>query len=194
MASDVEVASMALLGIGSEAITSLDPPDNKPNAKTVAQFFPTARDATLREHPWNFAVKRASIAASAEAPAWEFVRAYPMPNDLIRILEVDGEDVAVNRWRVEGGSIVTDIVSPLNIRYIARIEDAEAWDPLFVEAMAAKLGAMVAEKLTGLSEIVQIQNALFVRKVQQARSMDGFEQTPFNTDDTNDYSWLFMRF
>lgn len=194
MASDVEVASLALLGIGSQAITSLNPPDNTPPAKTVAQFFPTARDATLREHPWNFAVKRASIAADTTAPVWEFTLAYPMPNDLLRILEVDGEDVAVNRWRVEGGSIVTDIVSPLKIRYIARIEDAEAWDSLFVEAMAAKLGAMVAEKLTGLSEIVQIQNALFERKVQQARSMDGFEQTPFNTDDTNDYSWLFSRF
>ncbi len=195
MASDVDVASLALVNIGSEPIISLDPPDeDSEGAKICALRFPTARDATLSAHPWNFATRRMSINADATAPVFEFLRAFTIPNDCLRVLKIEGEDRLTYRWRVEEGKIVTDLASPIKIQYIAQVTDAEAWSPLFVEAFAAHLGSLIAEKLSGVNSVKEEQIALFQAKLAEARSKDGMEQTSFTTDDTNDYSWLRARF
>ena len=194
MASAVDVASKALALIGSEPITSLDPPDNTVRAKTIALQYNDARDATLRAHPWNFAIKRASLSADVAAPVWGYSQQFTLPNDNLRLLEVESSDRDLYPWRVEGGKVLSDLTAPINIRYVARIEDTELWDPLFIEAMAAHLGSLCAEKLTGLTSIVESTTALFQAKLSEARSKDGFEQTEETTDDTNDYSWLKIRY
>ncbi len=194
MPSAVDVASKALGLIGSNPITSLSPPDDNKRARAVAAQFDDSRDATLQAHPWNFATQRASIPVDATAPVWGFTFRYLLPNDCIRLLEANGEDRDTYKWRVESGYAVTDLTTPLEIRYVAQITDSEAWSPLFVEAMAAHLASLVAEDLTGMTDIGQTMLALFERKIGMARSMDGFEQTPFSTDDDNQYSWLAARY
>ncbi len=193
MASAVDVASKALSLIGSGPITSLSPPDNTKPAKQAALQFDGVRDATLQAHPWNFATKRVSIAADATAPDWEFLRRFLLPNDSLQLLEANGEDRDTCKWRVESGYILTDLAAPLQIRYIWQNTNTESWSPLFVEAMAAHLGATIAENLSGMTDIAQTVMALYIRRLGDAKSRDGFEQTPFSTDDDNDYSWLTAR-
>ncbi len=193
MASDVEVASMALGLIGDKAISSLFPPDDTPRAQAAALWFPTARDATLRVHPWNFAVARITLAAHTVAPDWGPARRYLLPNGTLRVLEVENESRSFNKWRVEQGYIVTDLESPISIRYIERIVDAESWDPLFVKAMTHGLASLLAQKIREDRLLARVQTQLFLQAINDARSFDSFERTDEDTDDWNDFSWLVAR-
>jgi hypothetical protein len=193
MSSDVDIASLALGLIGSQPITSLDPPDNTERAKTVALWYDEARDAVLRAHPWKFATERVELANDPVAPVWQFLRRFKLPNDNLRCLECDGQDRSTNKWVVEKGYVLTDLASPLKIKYIQKITDSETWDAVFVQAMTHHLASLIAEKLAGSTKQVEIQTNLFNQKIAMARSIDGFEQTDFDTDDTNLYSWLYVR-
>jgi len=77
MASEVEICNAALskIGIsGNNRITSLS--QNTKNAKACDERYATLRDLLLEQHPWNFALKRVQLAASTEAPSYEFTYAY----------------------------------------------------------------------------------------------------------------------
>src|SRR5262245_416654 len=62
----VNIANMALRMLGDDSITSLS--DTTRRAQIVNEYWSTTRDATLAEHPWNFATKRAKLFAY-ELPA-----------------------------------------------------------------------------------------------------------------------------
>jgi hypothetical protein len=51
-------------------------------------------------------------------------------------------------WALEGNKILTNLNSPLKIRYIAIIEDPTKWDINFREALACRIAAELAEDLT----------------------------------------------
>lgn len=88
MASDIDIANLALGHVGDEAtVSSLDPPEGSEQAEHCAQFYPVARDALLEMHTWNFATKRISPAmVSSPVPEWQF--AYALPNDCLNVVAV----------------------------------------------------------------------------------------------------------
>lgn len=66
MASSVDIANMALSLIGSaNRLTVLDGTGNEENRQCYLHYE-TVRDAMLRAHPWNFAVKRTRLITQAE--------------------------------------------------------------------------------------------------------------------------------
>jgi hypothetical protein len=144
----------------------------------------------LSRHPWNFALKRDSLAASVEAPAWGPAYAYPLPPDYIRIFEVNGEDEGTGKWKVENGEIVTDLNAPLEIRYVYRVTDTNRMSSNFREALASTLAADWAEDITGDDNVVQIAAQKSIRAVAQARSNDGQEGIP---DQLEADEWLSAR-
>lgn len=177
MASDVGICNKALLALGARTLLSLS--DDSTEGRLANRTYPDIRDDFLQAHPWNFAIKRASLAASATAPAWEFTNAYPVPIDSLRILEI--ETLSDHEWRVEntadGTVIVTDHDAPINIRYIARITNADLMPPSFREALSSVLAAEWAQALTGDADKVQLMDLRRIRKVAEARALDGQEQS-----------------
>ncbi len=59
--SDVDVSNNALLALGQGPPFIATMADTTKAAKICAQKLPSARQAVIRAHPWNFAVKRATI-------------------------------------------------------------------------------------------------------------------------------------
>jgi hypothetical protein len=56
------IANMALRIVGDEALTTAEITANVVRrAQIINEFFETVRDATLHEHPWNCATKRATL-------------------------------------------------------------------------------------------------------------------------------------
>ncbi len=70
-----------------------------------------------------------------------------MPNDYLSLIRDDETGQAVD-WKIEGLFILSTDGSPLEIRYIARIEDANYYDSLFVEAFACKLALQTCNEIT----------------------------------------------
>jgi hypothetical protein len=148
MSSVVEVCNRALQKLGASRITDLT--DNSKAARACATAYEPVRDAALRRHVWNFSVKRAQLAASTVAPMFGPANAYPLPADWLRLLPPKTEDGCVieTDWQIENGTVVTNDGAPLNVRYVARVTDPNAFDVLFREALACYLAVEMCEELT----------------------------------------------
>ena len=190
MASAVGISNAALGKIGAGTLLALT--DASPEGRLALRTFAELRDQLLRAHPWNFATKRASLAASSTAPVWEYDNAYVVPSDFLRVLDVSNPQLMDYRVeRVEDATvIVTDISAPLKIKYTAQITDADSMDPSFREALSALLAREWAEPLTGITSLGQQAAAMYDKKLQEAKAVDGQEQTP--AESTN-FSWIDVR-
>jgi hypothetical protein len=176
MASDVGIVNAALRKLGQSPITAFS--ENSKAGRLASERFAEKRDELLSRHPWNFAEKRSALAVSATAPAWGFSNAYPLPADYIRMRVVNGEDEGSGKWKVEDGSVVTDLAAPLEVLYTYQVEDANRMSAGFREALASLLAADWAEDITGDSDVVVSQERKARVAVAQARSNDGQEGIP----------------
>jgi hypothetical protein len=146
--SEVDISNRALQKLGATRIASLT--DNSKSARACAAAYESVRDALLRRHTWNFAIKRAQLAASTTAPAFGYTNAFPLPADCLRLLppkNVSGCIIETD-WQIENGSILTNDGAPLNVRYINRVIDPNVYDVLFREALSCALALEMCEELT----------------------------------------------
>lgn len=188
MASETGIFNAALIEMGSDVV--IDPMEDSEQARTLSVRWPGVRDATLRAHPWNFALERAQLAALAQAPVWGFANQYQLPADpfCLRVLKVkDSEDID---WKVEGRKIKTDLGAPLNILYIKRVTDPNEYDALFIEAAAARLAAATAFRIMQSRTAAKDLWELYRDKLREAREIDAHEGTP---DDFGDSDFLVAR-
>lgn len=123
----------------------------------MALHWPQARKEVLRSRRWTCATKREDLNRSGEptSEADEFAYAYDLPCDCVRLLEVNGNDVA--QWQgsflIEGQRLLSN-AETVRLRYIFDNDDPTTWDALLVDAVALLLAAKAARNLTG-SETVE---------------------------------------
>lgn len=186
MTSKTEIANIALQKIGDDGALLDVNVDNTEQARKIRRIYDTVRRNEIRRHRWNFAIKRIALAADVATPAFDFKYQYLLPADCLRPLRSkDDYD-----WQVEGKYILTDQGAPLQIRYLADIEDENQWDASFVEAMACRLAMEIAERSTGSTAKRQLAQQDYRDAINEARKADAFENPPdeMNTDD-----WLLAR-
>ncbi len=170
MAADIDVINAALSKLGEQNLLAVT--DQSVAGRLANRTYGDIRDALLRQYPWNFATKRASLSADAEAPAWGFTRKFNLPAGCLRLVSIN--NAANEDWRHEGRTIVTDMTAPLEIIYIGAIQ-VDEMDATFREALAARLALEWAEPITQTSSVVAAMEALYRQKLQIARSSDGQE-------------------
>lgn len=186
MASVIEICNRALDKLGQGSITSLG--DGTTAANLCNRNYAQTRDQMLRDHPWNFAVRRAQLAPSSSPPSWGFSNRFPLPNDCLRLLEVDGLSTA--EYQVEGKSILSN-GSVLRIRYIRRVDDPNDFDAAFIDALATGLAHQMCEAITQSNQKKQILAQDFEDAMTRAKRADGQENPPtmFEEDD-----WIKVRY
>lgn len=186
MASSVGIANKALTLLGALPITAFT--DDSPAARAVNRIYDETRRELLAAHPWNFAIKRASLAASATAPTHTYARAFPLPSDCLRVREALAGDYL---YGIEGEQIVTDATAPLSIVYIADIEDPNQMSPQFREALSYRLAAQLAFQITGNATLSANMEVIAGRKESLARSYDAQEGEYYEQDEG---TWLESRY
>ncbi len=167
MAADVDIINGGLSKLGEQTILAVSDPG--PAANLANRTYEDIRDALLREFPWNFAIKRTSLAAEVTAPAWGYARSFVLPPDCLRLLEVNNP--SDEDYRNEGNRIVTDMTAPLQIKYVARVA-SDTMDFTFREALSARLAMEWAEPLAQTTRVVESMIALYRNKLQVARAAD----------------------
>jgi hypothetical protein len=180
MASEVEICNAALskIGIsGNNRITSLS--QNTKNAKACDERYATLRDLLLEQHPWNFALKRVQLAASTEAPSYEFTYAYSLPPDWIRTIAVYDNDAGAGEaaFRHEGKALVSD-AAQLWLKYVMRLTDPNTMPPTFREALATYLAWELAIPLANSNRIQEAQGIAFRRTLNLAKFVDARNDRP----------------
>lgn len=198
MASQVDAANRALSKIGDARIISLG--DDSEAAILINNMFNVVRDSELRAHPWNFAIKRASLAALSTTPAFGFDNEYQIPGDCLRMLMIGesyvGSSLSNYRsmpeqaYQIEGLKILTDYTAPLKVKYVRQVTNTGGWDPLFVEYFATVLALELCERLaqeSSLKETLRRDKAeIFLRAIRA----DAIENPP---ELIADDSWILAR-
>ncbi len=184
MASEVDICNMALAEIGEDTIIALT--EGSKAGRLCNLLYSDTRDAVLREHPWNFAIKRVELARLTTDPIFEFDAQFQLPADCLRVTKTDDDLLP---YRIEGSALLINTDS-VKIEYISQVTDTTAFDSLFVEALSKKIASRLTFNLSDNNALTQFMESQYREKIKQARSMDGQEGTPRNIEADQ---WLNIR-
>lgn len=172
MATELSICNSALIKLGANPITSLD--QNSKEAILCKAQYPVVLTRVLQEHPWNFAIKRASLQKLAEIPAFDYSAQFQLPPDYLRVLSPYPDTV---RFVVEGDRVLCN-ESALSIRYLFNATDPSKYPPQFAEVFAYELAVELSYALVQ-SNTQQAQLAQLAKNFKiTARTYDAQEGTP----------------
>lgn len=184
MPSVVDIANMALSRIGnSQRISSLD--EASLQAEQCSLFYEHARDFVLRDYPWGFATAFVELAQVEINPDPRFQYAYAQPQDCLKIRGIVNQAFAgADIWychnlpriprveyRVVHGQnqpLIATNASPATLEYTLRITAPEVFDPIFVSALAWKLGAQIAPAISKDANAAQMCEGAYQAEIRQA--------------------------
>lgn len=198
MASKTDIANRALTKLGDDRI--IDLLDDTERARTINSLYNSCRDAELRAHVWNFAVRRVALPRLITIPAFGFKFEYQIPSESLRLIQVgewwhwwgmdDYVTMSTAEFQVEGRKILTDFDAPLKIRYIERVDDPGLYDALFVESFACRLAIEACERLTQSNTKLQAIEEQYKETIRMATRVDAIENPP---EQLPDESWMLSR-
>lgn len=175
MASSISICSNALIMLGDKPIASFT--EGSRAAQVAANLYTDAKRDFLRGHPWNAAIKRATLAPLADAPEHGFANQFQLPADFLRMLEVvDGQE-----FKVEGRRVLVN-ATVLRIKYVADVPE-DTWDAGMVSAMTLQMAALMALPITESSTKAEALAQTANRAVRRAKAIDGMEDTPDAIED-----------
>lgn len=180
--SQVDICNNALVKVGAERIVSIS--DSVKQARTLSAIWDMKRQAELQAYPWKFASKRAELPALASAPTYGWARAYQLPADYLRMIQV-GEywalyapNEAGEFFQIEGAQILCDETSPLRIRYTRDVTNTGEFTPLFAESLACRLAMELAQALSDSTTLKRDLKQDYSMAINAARRSDAFENPP----------------
>ena len=177
MPSNADIANLALSNLGADRIFAID--EDSENARKVDAIYIFVRDIVLSAHPWNFAVKRTTLALLAETPEFDFTYAFQLPPDYIRVLDTD---IPTGKYKIEAGKKLLSNDSAIKIKYIARIEDPEQFSYGFIVAFSGELAAQLAYPITNSNSTARGMRDLALLNLRIGKAQDAQEGTPEDLD------------
>jgi hypothetical protein len=188
-ATKTEIANVALLLLGQPRIIALDQ-DTKA-ARALDSVWNVARRATLRGHPWNFAMSEAQLTAMVvpTGKMWKWGYAHPVPTDFLRLVDVQGLDGCYERKRIAGKQVICADTTPLNISYVADIDAEAELDPMFVLAFGKQLAELACTAITGSETALENIDALYRKMISAARGVDAQENGADSIEADGPGSW-----
>ena len=169
MSTPVAICSNALLMLGDKPLSSFSEPTER--ARLASNLYPQVRDAILRSHPWNCAVKRVVLAPEATAPAFDYAFSFALPSDWLRNLQVGQYGREVD-FKTEGRKILAD-ENPLYLRYIYRNDVEATWDAMLIHGATLAMAAAMAYAVTKSASVRDSQLAELTGYLKQCRAVDG---------------------
>lgn len=147
MPSETDVINVGLRMIGGTAINNRV--DGSTNGNIVNDLYDDVRDDLLRSHNWNFATKRAQLAAMTEVPAFEFDHAFVVPSDWLKTVSVHDNDGGFGTlfYRMEfndGQRAILANTEQIFMRYVARITDPNLMTADFRKILSTAIAAITA--------------------------------------------------
>jgi len=148
-----EIANIALAKFREGRITNIES-NSDSVAVVMNDQYDHALELLLEEHRWNFASTRVTLTQLSDAPPFGWDYQYQLPADLIRLKDVNGEDVEASSklFSLEGNALLTND-DTVTITYVAKITDVNLFSPSFVECLALKLASITCGRLTGDTEL-----------------------------------------
>ena len=178
MASDIDIASNALILIGDEPISSFGDPGA--GATAAANLYPDTYRQFLATHPWSFALKEQTLNQLTAEPddLTNFRFAYQIPTDLIRLWALFPH----SDYTIVGDFIYSN-QNELLARYVFQVEET-ALPPHFTKALEYRLAADFALLVTESESKAALFERKFLQAASQARSIDSQSKPPVAIQDS----------
>jgi len=183
----VAICNLALGMLGMPTIISFNETNN--SAQLCKKFFPVLRDRVLRDHTWSFATAAKDLNILDE-PGFdpEFPVVCPLPGDVIRVLRLI-PDLPFHRH----GSTIHTVDRPQKVVYIRRVEDPNAFDATFVEALQYLIAAEIGMANTRDAQLINLYRQEYRAKLAVARSIDSQENRDAYRPDAPRSRWIAAR-
>jgi len=178
--SPVDIGNLSLDLLKQAPVVQLDPPSTT-TEQLLARWYQPSRQAALRAHPWNFALKRITITPTGTAPVFGFTHAYDLPNDFIRFIDIKDDEGFVKRpgtYEMENNQLLLngEDNTAINVRYVRDFTEVNKMDALFIDFFVFTLALKIGPKFTGtearLKTIAEMQREIST----EARAIDGQER------------------
>jgi hypothetical protein len=160
-------------------------------AVVCARHFPNVRDRLLQLHPWVFARKEVSpVEMSSPVEGWRF--AYMLPTDCLKVLSLidrPHRHHGIHPHHYHGhyhkatgamslqhyeqiGRVICCNFKDIHLRYTAKIENTDLWDPSYVDAFCSSLAMEIAPSVCSTpvigASMAQAMNVLAQSAILQA--------------------------
>jgi hypothetical protein len=186
MTERVDIANIALSLLGQNEIESLE--DSNKSATQMKLHYAIARDATLEAYEWTFAITRFVPNPLEDPPLWGWDYAFPIPVDVLRVLQVDRNtaDRAVLRDNKQQRNSIDHVVEGKEILAnensiyctgIKRVEQEGTFSNLFVHAFAAKLAVLTCYAITESHGKLDRLTGIYSGFIKEAKTRDGMQST-----------------
>lgn len=193
------VINLALQSIAATTIS--DPDEDIESARQAKICYDQVVRREIELHPWYFAKRQATLPANATAPTFKYARAFNLPSDFLRLVELEDKwvfstlrniDVAPKpAYEIQGRAVLTDLDAPLNIGYLADVTaDPTIWPPSFVQVAASALAARLAYTLTKSDGAVRLAKENYAEALAFARRNNAIQSPPVVFGDG---SWMAAR-
>ena len=147
----LSICSDALIMLGSSPLSSFS--EGTDAAQVCDRLYDDIRDTVLLSYPWTFSLKKVQLARAVDAPANEWLYAYPLPSDLLgsgpRALfpgSGTGTRPVATGWEVYGSDVLTSY-STVFIDYQSLPSEA-VMPSYFVQLLKYHLAWHFAEPVT----------------------------------------------
>jgi len=189
ISADIDIINLALLRLGHATIVDID--ENTQQAQLARATYDATRREMLEIHPWNFATQWVSLSVGTlpTAAAAKYDRAYDLPADMLRILEVEDQSAEWgDEWEVSNGQILTNLGGDtLRMRYIFNSTQVGRWSPSFINALAARLEQDWSEHLVKVSSVTDRKRENYETVLARGRTNDSAQATPRKVEAS---SWI----
>lgn len=184
MATDVDIANMALGHLGTRATIS-DLNENSTESREISRWYTTTRDVVLSKLDWNFSRVHLTLASSGTPPSrWAYSYAYPsdclkfrgfdwgspLPYPLCLSMDFEVGSDGTNRF------IYSNIPQAIGV-YSQRVTDPNRFEPAFAFAFSVALAAMTALPLTNKLDLKVRLEGEAQAFIEQAIASTANEQT-----------------
>ena len=180
MASETDIANVALRLVGGTRITSLT--QGTPNANAVQDLYSTIRDE-LMEFPWNFATKRVELAKSTTAPGFGYDNAYALPSDWVFTISVHDNDESVGtidfrHEQVGAQNVIATDVNSVFLVYTYKEQDPNIMTPSFRKALSSALARDLAITVANSNVLEDQLGKRATKDLARAKSLDAMGSFP----------------
>lgn len=201
MASQVDIANLALDILGKPTIASFG--DNSNAARAITVSYDMLRRALLTgRSTWRFSIMQGSMPADSGAPvSGPYTQQFTQPVDCLRVVLCGDNYPGLNMsdyrlgpigedYRIQGRKILSNLSAPLSIQYVADITDVTLMDAWFQVALAADIAYSNCERLTGSDSKQEAARARKRDALSEARASNALLNLPEYVADS---AWLAAR-
>lgn len=179
-----------------------DPDEDTESARQAKAVYDQIVGAEIEAHAWYFAKRQAALPASATAPDFKYQRAFNLPADFARLVELNDNWVfsvmryvdasPVPPYELFGRAIFTNIDAPLKISYLSNavVADPTMWPALFGNVASAALAVRLAMPLTKSEGMVSLAEKVYQKELVRARKSNAIQMPPAYPPDG---SWMTAR-